>query len=213
MTTLGDTVLGLRQLLVERRAAMSSAAQRAALSQSETYSAAFGRDDIDAASLADGLLQSPLFSPATLVNPEPLRILLLSCVRFGFGASFSKLQTEALCKAMAVVAAEDVRVWQRPARASFQHFQRELLALSVNRPPRSVALLSPLQSALACDHVLHCYYASYKLFKQCAARVPDPIIVQRSTAGVDEPPPPLPLSHAILVFERPPAAPEAKEEE
>jgi hypothetical protein len=59
--------------------------------------------------------------------------------------------------------------------------------------------------------VLHCYYASYKLFKQCAARVPDPIIVPRSTAGVAAPPPPLPLSHAILVFERP--LPEAKEDE
>ena len=114
-------------------------------------------------------------------------------------------------EAVAEVLAEDVRVWQRSARTSFAHFQRLLLALSVDRPPRSVALFSPADAARACDHVLQVYFSNFKLFKACCSTVPSPALSQRSTAAVEEPYAPLPLSHAVMLAERPAAASEVDE--
>ena len=166
----------------------------------------FSADDIDVDALIRRLVAPPLFAAGALADAAPLTALLASCARHCFCASLSRAQTEALCEVVAEVVAEDVRVWQRSARTSFAHFQRRLLALSVDRPPRSVALFSPAEAAHACEHVLQTFYANFKLYKACLSAVPEPVLAQRSTAAVEEPYAPLPLAHAVMLAERAPAA-------
>jgi len=162
-------------------------------------------DDVDVDALIARLVAPPLFPRGSLIDAAPLTALLASCARHCFCASLTRAQTEALCEVVAEVVAEDVRVWQRSARTSFAHFQRRLLALAVDRPPRSVALFSPTEAAHACDHVLQAYFANFKLMKACLSTVPEPAISQRSTAAVEEPHAPLPLAHAVMLSERAPA--------
>jgi hypothetical protein len=171
----------------------------------------FTAEDVDVDALTARLVAPPRFPAGALSDAAPLTALLSSCARHCFTASLGRAQTEALCEAVAQVLAEDVRVWQRSARTSFAHFQRLLLALSVDRPPRSVALFSPADAARACDHLLQVYYSNFKLFKACCSTVPSPALSQRSTAAVEEPYAPLPLSHAVMLAERPAAASEVDE--
>ena len=163
----------------------------------------FNADDVDVDALIRRRVAPPLFGEGSLIDAAPLAALLASCARHCFCASLGRAQTEALCEVVAEVVAEDVRVWQRSARTSFAHFQRRLLALAVDRPPRCVALFSPAEAAHACEHVLQTYYASFKLYKACLSTVPEPVLAQRSTAAVEEPYAPLPLAHAVLLAERP----------
>jgi hypothetical protein len=171
----------------------------------------FTADDVDVDALTARLVAPPLFPAGALIDAAPLTAMLASCARHCFTASLGRAQTEALCEVVAEVLAEDVRVWQRSARTSFAHFQRLLLALSVDRPPRSVALFSPGEAARACEHVLQVYFGNFKLFKACCSTVPSPALSQRSTAAVEEPYAPLPLSHAVMLAERPAAASEEED--
>lgn len=173
-----------------------------ALTAAAANEAVSSEDDVDVGALVRRLLAPPRFAAGALAESAPLAALLANFARHCFCISLHRAQLEALCGLLADVVAEDVRVWQRSARASFAHFQRELLAISVDRPPRSVALLSPAEAAMACDYVLKAYFANFKLFKSCLAVVPEPLLAQRAVAAVEEPAAPPPLVHAVMLAER-----------
>ncbi len=189
----------LRQLNRERRQEMSTAKKRSQMQLSVTFDSAFGKDDLDVNRLLDKLLLPPRFEGVADVSP--VRHLVMSIAKECFRELLPKVQIEALCTIVVKVVHEDATTWQRTGKQSFLHFQRELIALSANRPPYSVALFTPAESYIACDAVLNLYYAHFRLFKTLLSSIPTPSLRQRSTADIDEPQPPLPLCNAVLVQE------------
>lgn len=129
-----------------------------------------------------------------------LRDLLVQTARHAFRHSFSSAQITAFTALTARVLAEDVASWQRPARASFDHLQRLVLEVSVDRPPAGIPLLTPLQATLGVDFLLKTYYAHYALYKTTCARVPEPTsLAQEDCAGVEPVHVPRPLADAVLL--------------
>jgi hypothetical protein len=189
----------LRQLNRERRQEMSTAKKRSQMQLSVTFDSAFGKDDLDLNRLIDKLLIPPRFE--NVADVSPVRHLLSSLAKACFRELLPKVQIEALCTIVVKVVNEDALIWQRTGEQSFQHFQKELIALSANRPPYAVALFTPAESYIACDAVLNLYYAYFRLYKTLLSTIPTPALRQRSTADIDEPQPPLPLCNAVLVQE------------
>ena len=82
---------------------------------------------------------------------------------------------------------EDINVWQRGPRASFDHLQKLILELSVDHPPYGIPLYTPLQSTQAIDFVLKLYYSNYYIYKYCLSAIPEPELIQGNVAGIEEP--------------------------
>lgn len=128
-----------------------------------------------------------------------VKTLFVQAAKFCFGHSMDKRQIEAFVDILHKVVTEDVNVWQRSAKDSFDYFQKLMLELSVDRPPRGIPLFTPLHATLGADFMLKTYFAQYKLYKYCLSAVPEPDLQQVDTAGIELPVACPPLVDAILV--------------
>lgn len=139
---------------------------------------------------------------ATNVNPVNKAFLydfFIQIAKFCFSHTFSKTQIESFCSIVQQVIAEDINIWQRGPRASFDHLKKLILQLSVDHPPYGIPLYTPLQSTLGIDFVLKLYYNHYYLYKYTLSKVPEPELIQSNVAGIEEPLQTPDLNDALLI--------------
>ena len=94
----------------------------------------------------------------------------------------------------------DMRDWARGASASYDEFAEDVLNHTVERPPVSKGVLTPLQAEGAVDYALRTYYQNHALYKAVCARVPSLDLQQRAASGLSPPPAPPPLASALHVL-------------
>ena len=114
-----------------------------------------GPEHLDLAALTAELVSPLDVTPSSRAH---LEALLAAVAQAAFRNQFSLTQVRALLAVLQRVLDLDMSAWQRSATESLEFFQGELLAVSVERPPRSQGLFNPVQATAALDFVLKAYY-------------------------------------------------------
>ncbi len=129
-----------------------------------------------------------------------LSSLYAGACRAAFRLQCSRAQLEAFVRPLSRAVTADMRDWARGARASYDEFAEDVLRLTVERPPASAGVLTPLQAEGAVDYALRAYFQNHALYKAVCARVPSLDLQQRAASGLAPPPAPPPLASALHVL-------------